>query len=395
MMYYNIKGIKRLFYNYINGGVSMKMTEKIILCDKNGCDFIVNLPCDRKGTKIKLLQITDMQMIDSNQMRTPDRLRIDEINAWAPQNLDAVCGNHIRALVAQTEPDLIFITGDIVFGSFDDNGTTLEWFCDLMDSFEIPWAPVFGNHENESKKGVKWQCEQFENSKWCVFKRGNVSGNSNYTVGIAVGDDLVRVLHMLDSNGCYCEDPEVLYTPGIFPDQIELIKKNTKAITEVYNKNIPAFCAFHIPTWEFFDAEVKNGYAKTLEDMYTIGVDVPKKNGDFGFKMERYAPIQPENEVGFLDTMKECNVQAVFAGHCHGINTCIYYEGIKWVFGLKTGGYDYHVPGQLGGTLITIDGSDFDVVHTPALVPHAPFPGGAAIFKNFFAEDKFIIGSEK
>lgn len=70
-------------------------------------------------------------------------------------------GNCMLA-VAQAYPDLIIITGDIVYGSFDDSGATLRWMCKLLDSFEIPWAPVFGNHDNESKMGVAWQCRQLE-----------------------------------------------------------------------------------------------------------------------------------------------------------------------------------------------------------------------------------------
>lgn len=368
------------------------MCKNTITKNAFGCDFTVNLPAERKGTKIKLLQLTDMQIIDSSQRRTPDRIRIDEINAWAPENFDKQCGNQIRSLVVQTNPDMIFITGDIIYGSFDDNGTTFEWFCDFMDSFEIPWAPVFGNHDNESEKGVKWQCERFENSKWCLFKRGNVSGNGNYTVGIAVGNELVRVMHMLDSNGCRdCDDADVIKVSGIYPDQLELIKENTKKITEVCNKNIPAFCAFHIPTHEFLDAEIFAGYSSSNEDFYTIGVDVLRKNEDFGCKMEKIW-LSGKSE-GFIETVKACNVDAVFAGHCHNINTCIDYKNIKWVFGLKTGQYDYHIPGQLGGTLITLENEGFSVQHIPALVPYAPFPGGASMFKGFFAEDKYIVNN--
>ena len=144
-----------------------------------GCDFVVRLSGDRINTKIKILQLTDTQVIDASQRRTADRIRPDEIIAWDPKNFDAQCGNHIRSLVAQTKPDLIILTGDIVYGSFDDNGTTLDWFCDLMDSFKIPWAPVFGNHDNESQKGVDWQCARLKRSAYCLFERGNVSGNSN------------------------------------------------------------------------------------------------------------------------------------------------------------------------------------------------------------------------
>ncbi len=67
-----------------------------------GCDFVVRLTDDRKNTKIKILQLTDMQVIDASQRRTFDRLRADEINAWDPKHFDSQCGNHIRSLIAQT-----------------------------------------------------------------------------------------------------------------------------------------------------------------------------------------------------------------------------------------------------------------------------------------------------
>lgn len=352
----------------------------------DGCDFLVSL---ENKTKIKLLQITDMQIIDAWQRRTFDRIRTDEINAWSPENFDIQCGNHIRSLVAQTNPDIIFITGDMVYGSFDDNGTTFEWFCEFMDSFKIPWAPTFGNHDNESKKGVEWQCEQFEKSKYCMFKRGIVSGNSNYCIGICNDGKPVRVIHMVDSNGCKAsEDPAVIKIGGIYSDQMENIKTKTQLIEKEYG-TIPAFLAFHLPVEEFENAEVYNGYKNGLREFYTIGVDVEKRNEDFGFKLETFKPINTEEN--FLNTIKLCNVDGVFVGHSHSICTSITYEGIKWTFGLKTGQYDYHIPGQIGGTLVCLEGNAFEVQHIPSLVHYAPFPGGANMFKNFFAEDKQII----
>lgn len=350
-----------------------------------GCDFVVQLEDKQEKRKIKLLQITDMQVIDSTQRRTPDRLRQDEINAWKPDNFEKQCGNQIRSLIAQTKPDLIFITGDIIYGSFDDKGSTFEWFCALMDSLEIPWAPVFGNHDNESLRGVTWQCEQFEKSRNCLFKRGEVSGNSNYTVGIAIGDKLVRVLHMVDTNGCVAsEDPSVIRKAGIYPDQIALIKENSSRIETAQKGKVPAFVAFHIPTEQFEKAEIKKGYKNESRNFYTLGVDIQAKDNDFGCKMERMSPIRTEEN--FIQILKECNVEAVFAGHCHNINTCICYEGIKWVFGLKTGQYDYHMPGQLGGTLVSLENKSFEISHVPALTPYAPFPGQAKMFETFFVD---------
>jgi hypothetical protein len=351
-----------------------------------GCDFVVRLSGDRINTKIKILQLTDTQVIDASQRRTADRIRPDEIIAWDPKNFDAQCGNHIRSLVAQTKPDLIILTGDIVYGSFDDNGTTLDWFCDLMDSFKIPWAPVFGNHDNESQKGVDWQCARLKRSAYCLFERGNVSGNSNYSVGIAIKDDLIRIIHLVDSNGCKGgNDSKIIKTAGIYDDQLELIRSNTEKSGRAQNKNVPAFMAFHIPISCFKTAETAKQYQTDTRELYSIGVDVPALDGDFGFKLDRYNTIEVGDE--FISFLHSQHIEGVFVGHYHSNCTCIDYENVKWVFGLKTGQYDYHIPGQLGGTLITLENEGFSVSHVPALVHYAPMPIRAKMFHDFFASE--------
>lgn len=349
----------------------------------DGCDVVVKLPESRKGGPIKLLQLTDMQMIDSLQQRTPDRLRADEISAWLPDFFDENLGNHIKSLISQANTDLIFITGDMVYGSFDDNGTTFTWFCEFMNSLEIPWAPVFGNHDNESQMGVDWQCEQLEKGKYCLFKRGEVSGNGNYTVGIAVGDKLTRVMHLLDSHGCLAER-------GLRPDQLELVRVHTEKIRKACRKKIPAIIGFHHPTDEFRLAEEAKEYRTETRKNYIIGVDVVAKDGDFGTHQENFKPSFVVSVPGFLEFVKDCDIDGVFVGHFHSINTCITYENIKWVYGLKTGQYDYHNPGQLGGTLVTLDKGDLTVSHIPSLVNYAPFPGKSSIFEDFFLENSFI-----
>ena len=253
-----------------------------------GCDFIVSLPKERKNTEIKLLQITDMQFIDATQARTADRLRQDEHDAWTKESYLAQCGDHISSLIAQTKPDIIIITGDLVYGQFDDTGEVFEWFCKFMDSFKIPWAPVYGNHDNESKKGVKWQNQMLENSSYCLFKEGEVTGNGNYVVGIAIGEELVRTMYMVDSNGCYnTDDVNVMRDVGIFPDQLEFFKSRTTEIKKATGKDVPTFMAFHIPTSDFVHVAVKKGYAKCNGDLFNIGVTVPQVDDDFGFNYEK------------------------------------------------------------------------------------------------------------
>ena len=55
------------------------------------------------------------------------------------------------------------------------------------------------------------------------------------------------------------------------------------------------------------------------------------------------------------------------------------------MFGLKTGQYDFHVVGSIGGTLVTLRGDEFDVNHIPSLVKTGPYPGQSKIFKGYFS----------
>ena len=317
----------------------MKQNDFKIIKNTLGCDFLVKLPSDRASGAVRILQITDPQIVDSSQRRYPDRLSESCIKAWAPENLDRQCGNHIRSLIEQTKPDLIFVTGDIVYGEFDDNGTALKWLVDLMESFRIPWAPVFGNHDNESKMGVAYQCRLFEDGDYCLFKRGEVSGNGNYTVGVSVGDKLVRLLHMLDSNGCrHSADPSVVSAPGLYPDQLELVEHNTAAVRAETGEDVPAFMAFHIPHSIFHEAELEKGYVTPDRFYYTIGVDVEAQDGDFGFKCDSCDTFRTQADM--VDFAHKNNIEAIFIGHHHNTATVINYKGLKLVFGLKTGQYD-------------------------------------------------------
>ena len=338
-----------------------------------GCDFTVHLPAGRKP---RLLQLTDMQIIDASQRRYPERLCAAELRSWPPENVDVECLDHIRSLVAQTRPDLIFITGDIVYGSFDDSGRTFTRFVEFMEGLGIPWAPVFGNHDNESQKGVDWQCAGFAAAEHCLFARGTVTGNGNYTVGIMVGGTLCRVLYLLDSGGC-------LRRGGLEPDQVAWLKEQGEQVGRA--GNVPGFAAFHIPTEEFLQAARAAGYATEEETRnYVIGVDVPARNGDFGCHRERCVPGVAE---GLREALRAARVDGVFAGHTHAINTSVLYDGVRYTYGLKTGQYDYHIPGHLGGTLITLspdaapgavpdntESAPFTVGHVPALVLYGPFP---------------------
>ena len=93
------------------------------------------------------------------------------------------------------------MTGDLVYGEFDDSGASFIKFVNFMETFGIPWAPVMGNHEGTSRKGYDWQCKILENAK-------------NYDALFLLGD-----------------------TFNTFEDA-EKLKEEFSKKSEIYNKNI-------------------------------------------------------------------------------------------------------------------------------------------------------------
>ena len=332
------------------------------------CDVFVEV--DKRDFRI--LQLTDMQIIDAGQRRTPDRISDEKISYWATDRADANCYSHIRDLVAQSAPDLIIVTGDIVYGEFDDSGRIQREFSNLLGSFGIPWAPVFGNHDNESTVGIDWQCDLYENAPNCLFRRGTCTGYGNYTVGIVYKGELLRVLYLLDSHGCrHAHSPEARVGAGLYDDQLARVKQTAEAIEASLGTMVSGFAAYHIPTPEFALAELEK-YGKGNTDYYTLGADLPSQDGDFGTKREKYKCFGESDLTPFWCL---CGIDGVFVGHCHKNNTVILYNGVRLVFGLKTGAYDYYTNGQLGGTVIDCKAAGFDVHHIPTLVPYdPPFP---------------------
>ena len=328
-------------------------------------DYVLDFDVERE---LRVLQLTDTQTIDSAQSRYEGRLPWQShMDAWAPEEMYNNLFRYIIKTVREAKPDLILITGDVIYGEFDDNGTSLIALIQCMDSLKIPWAPIFGNHENESDMGVEWQCQQFEKSTYCLFnRRHEIGGNGNYSIGLSKKGELSRVIYMMDNNGCaYSSDfngEEVKTSFGFTDRQKEWYENTAKNVNTVAGKKMPSFLCYHAPTLEMHEAVVAAGYQKAdSEDTYTLGVDVINvQNGDSGTKGGKR--VYTYDEDGLVEIMKAVGTDGAFFGHEHLNSLSVLYKGIRWTYGLKTGTYD-STPSEVGGTLITLDsGSNaFDV----------------------------------
>lgn len=306
-------------------------------------DFLVEV---EEGREPVVLQLTDPQVIDSAQARTENRLDNDSDVYWAPDKFEERLGVYFRETIEETNPDLILITGDLIYGEFDDNGTALTTFIDFMDSFEIPWAPVFGNHDNESAKGADWQCQQLENAQYCLFEQRNLTGNGNYTVGITQGGELKRVFFMLDSNGCSGASSASLANGhtrteyGFGEDQIAWYTDTAKLITAVSATTKLSF-AFHVQLWAFGEAYEQYGYDyySTKNNPINIDKHASQQDGDFGY-LGRTAKNPWDQSKYVWNGLLALGVDSIFVGHEHCNSASVIFEGVRLQYGQKSSTYD-------------------------------------------------------
>ena len=279
--------------------------------------------------------------------RTPDAMGEGQRIRWAADKMEEQCFGYIRETVEATSPDFIIVAGDLVYGRFDDNGSALSAFSSFMGTLGIPWAPVFGNHDNESEFGVDWQCKILEKAKNCLFRQGDVTGNCNYSVGIVQGGELKRIFFMLDNNCCTLASERSRMnghsplTYRIMPDQIEWIESTLKKARESYPE-VKASFTFHLAFNAVYVAMERYGIKIGDDNVNTLIDTLPdKEDGDFGYIGGKVGMTSNIDKDGaFFAKIKELGVDSVFLGHEHANSSSIVYDGVRFQFGQKSSTYD-------------------------------------------------------
>ena len=357
-----------------NGASELTEEDLVVLAAYNIPDFVVDV---ESGKDPVVLQLSDPQLCN-----------------WG--NVETYCYQYVRETVAETNPDLIIITGDLVYGRFDPNGSLLQSLITFMDSLKTPWAPVFGNHDNESLMGVDWQCQQLEASEYCLFKQGDLTGNGNYSVGIAQNDELLRVFYMMDSNGCsrpMCDSNGNQTAPapgtnvvktsaGFGQDQINWYTDEITAIHAV-DADVKISFAYHIQqqifqkSFEKYSEYDSTANSSTLVNPLNLDTLATAADTDFGF-VGRVMKGAWDTNYSVFNGMKALGVDSIFVGHEHCNSSSIVYEGVRFQYSQKsskydryntvsedgtiTGGYDNdHPVGShllMGGTVIPVSSKD-------------------------------------
>ena len=280
---------------------------------------------------------------------------------WAPEHKNqAILRHTMRTLIETEKPDLITVTGDIAWAG---QMAAYKAFADEIDAYGIPWAPVWGNHDNQGgAETIDSVANMYLTYPHCIYEKGDPTiGNGNYVIAIKVGDKIVEGIIMIDSHD---RDPypkedgtmdkvwAKLTKPQLawYSEQIESLKKLGCQNTSIF---------LHIPIYAYRDAWDAAHNTNFAPESITPTDSTDPKYWNDGYKTSsgvRYEGIAsyPEDEGAFDAILAGGTTKLVVAGHDHVNNTIIRYRGVDLVYSLKTGAGCYWNPVLNGGTVIRI-----------------------------------------
>lgn len=224
----------------------------------------------------------------------------------------------IREMVTEEKPDLVMVTGDIIYSMPADS--TLSVVLSTLSSLGVPFAITFGNHDYDFKAPSAALYAQMQKTPHCVMP-------------VQQGKNLDYSLPVMSSNGkrtaavLYCIDTHnrssIAGVDGyqwITQSQITWYRQRSSVYKQQNGgKALPALAFMHIPLPEY-------NYA-------TDNTQCPM----YGSRLERaYAPSL---NSGMFTAMKEQgDVMGVFCGHDHDNDYAVAYYGILLAHGRFSGG---------------------------------------------------------
>ena len=298
--------------------------------------------------EFKILQLTDVHIGGGVFSVGKDRKAFDAV----------------ETLIKRVKPDLVVVTGDIVYpvpfqsGTIDNRRET-ELFVALMDSLGVYYTVCFGNHDTEDYSLYRRDdlYNIYRSSKYCLIDRAEGVDDINYAVNVKNSEGIItQTLYMMDTHSYvegFIDDYDGLHQNQIdwYKAEVNRMNNLNKAIDE-NAETVKSLVFIHIPLREYETAwnEYRdNGYKSTEDAIYYYGKAKEKD--------EEVCCSVPEDE--FFETALELgSTQGIFCGHDHVNFWSIEYKGIRLTYGMSIDHLAYvgieNEHEQRGGTIITI-----------------------------------------
>jgi hypothetical protein len=265
----------------------------------------------------------------------------------------------LKATINKAAPDLLMITGDSTLDANEEIVTTLY---DFINSFNIPFAVTFGNHDRQGTFSHAWLRNLLLNESNSLYTEiaDSLTGNSNYVIDLSTSENKIAwQLFLVDSNSYSYTGFDVKYTYDyIHQDQVDWYAAQAERSKLVDGAYAPSAFYFHIPLWEWYYAYEKNpqGDLGEIHEKSTYSVPALTKE-----------PIKfwvGNSPSALFNEAVARNGKAFYCGHDHSNDWGSYYtngDGLKGFvsYGVKSGRELYYAQNDAGrditgGSLMTL-----------------------------------------
>lgn len=268
-----------------------------------------------KGAKLRILQLTDTHF----GAPTPDE-RVKDLKSQAL----------IREMIATHQPDFLFHTGDFI-----NNDKTRPEFgaIPFMNSLELPWSVVFGNHDHPDGRPGQKSLDEYYGSL------GSASVGYAERLGVQGRDYCFRIDLRVEKVKPFASifafntgNGDVGMKVNEFQTQWFL-----KQIADDKSKGVqtPIYVMQHIPTVEF-------------RDLFNQNLATGRRGENVCFE-------QDNGEI-FTHYVNSKRVRAMFCGHDHVNDYIGVMKNISLVYG-RCSGYSGYGDWERGSRIIDIDTS--------------------------------------
>lgn len=332
---------------------------------------------------------------------------LQEIPAISPDTLKLM-----NASLDREKPDLVIFTGDqikgygVTFWGGDRKKKvegTLNRLLEPVVSRNIPFAPLFGNHDGQAGCTNQEQMQIYQRYEQCVgMDDPALPGCGTYSLPIYSNDSKKVLFHLylIDSHGSAKSGG---YAP-VDTKQIEWYRETRDRLAqENGGKPVPSLVFQHIPVPEYYNVLTQvpretpgavRAYRTHKNEFYVLNPSMVDKGG-----FMRESPAVPDVNTGEFDAIAEQgDVLGMFVGHDH-INSFVgHYKNVDLVY-TPGSGFNVYGPGveravrvislhadrprsyethtlsyrELFGKQVTNPVKDFFYVHAPT-TPEAAVP---------------------
>lgn len=264
------------------------------------------VPRISKEGKFKILQVSDLHLSTGTGIcrdavpPLPGRCEAD------PRTLEFV-----GRILDSEKPDLVVLSGDQINGETSPDAQTAVFkFAELFVKRSIPYALIFGNHDDEGSLSRAALMSMMDTLPYSLSEAGpaTVDGVGNYIVEVlarGTSHDSALTLYLLDTHAYSPDESRFHGYDWLKRSQIDWFRERAQTLrTSSAHKDyahIRLNMAFvHIPLPEYRDTAL-----------------VVEGTGTW-----REPPTAPAFNAGFKDVLVENGIFAVSCGHDHANDYC-------------------------------------------------------------------------